>query len=127
MTSDEKRIRDLKTLAVPAAACVVAGRLTGWAPWDWLAVSLLSAALFMKNTAAFLADSWLRFGRALGEVNTRIILGLVFYLVLTPLALFKKLVTGGEDPLRLKKNPAGDSYYKIKNHLYTPADLEKPW
>ena len=125
MTEGEKRAKDLKTLAVLAAACLLAGRLTSWAPWYWLALALLTAALFLKKTAAFIADCWLKFGHALGAVNSRIILTLVFYLALTPLALLKRLFDG--DTLKLRKKPAGESYYEPRDHLYTPADLEKPW
>ena len=125
MTEQNKRLKDLKTMAVLAAACLLAGRLTIWAPWYWLALALLVSALFLKKTAAFIADGWLELGHVLGAINSRIILTLVFYLALTPLALLKKLFAG--DTLKLKKRPAGESYYEPRDHLYAPADLEKPW
>ena len=45
---------------------------------------------------------WIRLGYLLGWVNSRIILGLIFILVLQPIALFMKLFS--YDPLRKKKN-----------------------
>ena len=121
----EKRLKDLKTLAVVAVACVLAGRFTAAASWYWLALALLCLGLFFKKPAAFVAGAWLKFGHILGTINSRIILTLIYYLALTPLALLKKLFS--EDSLRLKKKPHGESYYEPRNHLYAPADLEKPW
>ena len=41
-------------------------------------------------------------GLVLGWINSRIILGLVFFLVLQPIALIMKFV--GYDPLKIKKS-----------------------
>ena len=53
-------------------------------------------------------------GHYLGIVNTKIILGLIFYLVFTPVALFLKLF--GRDPMDRKwKEETGASYWKPSN------------
>ena len=58
--------------------------------------------------------AWMHLGHILGWVNSRIILGLVFLIVLQPIALIMKLL--GHDPLRTKKF-AQESYREIKtNH-----------
>ena len=125
MTDQNKRLKDLKNLAALAAACLLAGRFTAWEPWYWLALALLVVAVFFKKTAASISDGWLKFGHVLGAINSRIILTLVYYLALTPLALLKKLFSG--NTLQLKKNPGGESYYKQRDHFYVSVDLEKPW
>ena len=57
---------------------------------------------------------WMKLGHILGWVNSRIILGLVFLIVLQPIALIMKIL--GHDPLRTKKF-AEESYREIKtNH-----------
>ena len=57
---------------------------------------------------------WMKLGNILGWVNSRIILGLVFLIVLQPIALIMRIL--GHDPLRTKKF-AGKSYREIKtNH-----------
>ena len=43
---------------------------------------------------------WMRLGHALGWINSRIILGLVFLLVLQPISIFMRIL--GYDPLKLK-------------------------
>ena len=58
--------------------------------------------------------AWMKLGHILGWVNSRIILGLVFIIVLQPIALIMQIL--GHDPLRTKKF-AQESYREIKtNH-----------
>jgi len=47
-------------------------------------------------------EIWMKLGLILGFVNSRIILGLVYFLVLIPISFFMKLF--GYDPLLIKKN-----------------------
>ena len=58
--------------------------------------------------------AWIKLGHILGWVNSRIILGLVFFIVLQPIALIMRIL--GHDPLRTKKF-SQKSYREIKtNH-----------
>ena len=52
--------------------------------------------------------AWMKLGFVLGWVNSRIILGLVFLIVLQPIALIMRFL--GHDPLRIKKT--GQKSYK---------------
>jgi hypothetical protein len=52
-------------------------------------------------------DRWMIVGNWLGYINTRIILGGIYYVLITPLGLFMRLL--GYDPLRLLPEKA-DSY-----------------
>ena len=55
--------------------------------------------------------AWMKLGHILGWVNSRIILGLVFLIVLQPIALIMRIL--GHDPLRTKKVDQ-KSYREIK-------------
>ena len=57
--------------------------------------------------------AWMKLGHILGWVNSRIILGLVFLIVLQPIALIMRI--SGHDPLRIKKF-AQKSYREIKTN-----------
>ena len=58
--------------------------------------------------------AWMKLGHILGWINSRIILGLVFLIVLQPIALIMQIL--GHDPLRTKKFTQ-ESYREIKtNH-----------
>lgn len=67
---------------------------------------------------------WFKFTYLLSLIVPNILLGLVFYLILTPVAflatIFKK-----KDALLLKK-PEKSAYQTIKK-TYQPVDLENPW
>jgi len=52
--------------------------------------------------------AWMGFASILGWVNTRIILGLLFYLVLTPISILARFF---RDPLDRKLHDGRDSYW----------------
>jgi len=61
------------------------------APWI-LSLLLLLLALLAPNSLAPLYKLWMAIGNTLGFINTRIILGLVFFVIFTPVAIFLKLL-----------------------------------
>lgn len=66
---------------------------------------------------------WMKFAHALGWVNTRIILTLVYFLIFTPLALFFKLI--GKDPMG-RQIEAVDSYWiKREAKIFKPEDYRR--
>ena len=79
-----------------------------------LSIPFLILGLINSKILTPLNKAWMRFGLALGWVNSRIILGLVFIIVLQPIALIMRMF--GYDPLR-KKRDNKRSYREIKeNH-----------
>ncbi len=94
---------------------------------DWLLyVSLVVglAGLFSPFLSRWIDWGWMQFVWALGWVNSRILLSLVFFVVLLPISLLFRLITG-KDTMMLKKRT--DTYFKERNHTFTPKDLEHPW
>ncbi len=66
---------------------------------------------------------WMRFAEALGWVNTRIILGLVFYLMFVPIGLVMRLFN---DPMRRKFDDSADSY-RVQSNAVKHENMEKPF
>ena len=56
---------------------------------------------------------WMAVGQVLGWINTRIILGLIFYGVLTPMGLVRRLFLS-KDAMRHKFEPDADTYRVIR-------------
>lgn len=56
--------------------------------------------------------AWMFFGRILAWINTRIILGLLFYLLLTPVSLFLKLIR--RDVLNRKIDRSRSTYWHLR-------------
>jgi len=57
-----------------------------------------------------LGRAWVRFARAVGRVNTTILLSLVFLTLVTPVALVRRLLR--RDPLERRPDPATGSYWR---------------
>jgi hypothetical protein len=63
-----------------------------------LAIALILPALVAPQALAPAHRVWMALGRALGWVNTRLVLGLIFFGVVTPTGLVLRLA--GRDPMR---------------------------
>lgn len=63
--------------------------------WKWMlcgSVFFLITGLFVYHILKPIYIGWMTFAVALGWLNTRIILGLTFFLIFTPVALFFRLI-----------------------------------
>jgi hypothetical protein len=73
-----------------------------------------------------IAVLWLGLSDLLGAVVSRILLSIVFFLVVTPIAILRRLM--GKDSLKLRAFKAGnDSVMLERNHTFIGRDLEKPF
>ena len=80
----------------------------------WLGIISLIVAISKPRLLIYPYRVWMKLGHILGLVNSRIILGLVFLIVLQPIALIMRIF--GHDPLRTKKF-SQKSYRELKtNH-----------
>jgi hypothetical protein len=73
-----------------------------------LTVILVVPALVAPRILAPVYRVWMLLGEVLAWINTRIILGVVFYGVVTPIGLLMRLT--GRDPMRRQLERAGESY-----------------
>jgi len=80
-------------------------------PRQWalaLAIALVLPALVAPRILAPVYRAWMALGEVLAWINTRIILGVVFYGVVTPIGLVMRLT--GRDPMRRQFDRASESY-----------------
>ena len=73
-----------------------------------LTVALVVPALIAPRVLAPVQRLWLKLGEGLAWINTRILLGLVFYGLITPMGVVMRLM--GRDPMRRQLEPSGESY-----------------
>lgn len=71
----------------------------------------------------WLVWAWYKLALILSRVMNPLILGLVYYTFISPIAILFRLF--GNDPLELKATKG--SMYEIREKRYTKEDLEKPW
>ena len=84
----------------------------GAGPRWWSLVIALGFAVVSLTRPSLLAPLnrlWLKFGLLLNRIVSPLVMGLLFYLVITPIALMMRLT--GKDPLRLKYDAAARSYW----------------
>ena len=86
-----------------------------------LLLDMIAPALFKPA-----AKVWFGLSHVLGTVMSKVILALVFFVVLTPMGLLRGLL--GKDPMRVRQFKQGtDSVFRVRDHAFTPADIEQPF
>lgn len=118
------RVQVVETFAVFALVSLLPAVFSQRQKLTILTLALLFVALFMKPLAEVVAGWWLKLSRVLSDLNNRIILTIIFYLVLTPIARIYRLFN--KDTLNLDRNEPG-SFYAERNHTYDKSDLQKMW
>ncbi len=93
--------------------------------WPFLvAAPLWIAALLAPPLLAPVHRVFTRVGEALGWINTRIVLGLVYFLLLTPMALVMRCFR--RDALRLSFDPSLKSY-RVSSERLPRERMEVPY
>lgn len=119
-----KQLRSFGLLVGSIFVAIGAWPLLMGQPLRWWALGLGSVLIILGSVVpASLAlpyKGWMAVGHVLGWINTRIILGIVFYGLVTPLGLIRRAM--GKDPLHVAYDPRLDTYRVPKspraaNHL----------
>ena len=111
---DKKGLRDFG-LITGALFAVIFGLLLPWKfewtwpIWPWVILAVLSLMAFsapMQLRPVYRV--WMRIGLAIGSVMSRVILGFVFFLVVTPIGIMMRAT--GKDPMNRQLDANVDSY-----------------
>jgi len=98
---------------------------TSISKWPWLiALILILWALFIPTTLKHPYRIWMKFGLVMNWINTRLILGILFFGLFFPIGLLFKLF--GKDPMHRKLDKSISSY-KEHNELESKSNLEQPF
>lgn len=93
--------------------------------WPWaIAAVLWLAALAWPRSLAWPHRWWTRLGHALGWVNTRVILTVIYFVAVTPLGFV--LWIFGRDRMKRGFNPKERSY-RVASRAQPPRGMEKPY
>jgi len=90
--------------------------ILGRAPRTWafgLGGVFLLVALLLPSVLAPLNRLWMRFGLLLHRVVSPIALGIMFFVVITPMGWLMRAM--GKDLLRLRRDPHASSYWIERN------------
>jgi hypothetical protein len=77
-----------------------------------VAAVLICPALIYPKSLFWIHKSWMMLGHVLGWINTRIILGAIFYAVVTPIGVIRRWL--GKDPMGRRLRPDLESYRVVR-------------
>lgn len=80
--------------------------------------------VFLPVVGDFIVKIWYKIAEGLGWFNSRVILSILFFVFLSPIAALYRLFT--KNPMGIKR-PSTNSVYTERNHVYQKKDLEQIW
>lgn len=120
----ESRERDLEVVVSLTLGSLLIFFLTRRIGFVIVAVMLLFVSLISKSATAKIVKIWLRITKAVGGGVNAIVLTVIFYGFLTPLAwLYRRF---HKNPLFIEKGNRA-SFFINRNHVFEKEDFEKPW
>lgn len=91
-----------------------------------LSIGLLVISMTFPGFYRPLAWFWFGLSHILGTVMSKVLLTLAFFVVVTPVALIRKI--SGADTMQLTKWKRGDSsVFIVRDRKFTSRDMEKPY
>jgi hypothetical protein len=115
----EEKVEGSSDRAFGITFAVVFGIIAAWPVIWWRAAPIwwalgvagvfLAVGLVAPTVLGPLNKLWLRFGLLLHHIITPIVMGLIFFVAVTPTGLILRAM--GKDMLRLKPDPAAKSYW----------------
>lgn len=127
--TDHKGLRQFglqMALVIPMLFGIALPWLFGWSwpLWPWLlAATFLLLVLLHAPGLYYPYRVWMAFAAVMGWLNTRLLLGVVFYLLIMPLGLLLRLC----GKLQYQAHPKGDSFWRQPDKEPTAKDLEDPF
>ena len=96
-----------------------------WPLWPWIVFFVLGTfGLALPLALKPVYRIWMRFGLLASKVTTPLILGIVFFVVISPVALIKKLF--GRDAMARAFDRSVPTY-RVESKRNDPINLERPF
>lgn len=89
----------------------------------YISLGIGLVCLVIKPAGDWIVWGWYKLAELLSKVMNPMVLGLVFFIFITPIALLFRLF--GNDPMRMGDNRG--SMYELRDHTFTKDDLKNPW
>ncbi len=117
------RSKHLETILVLVLALLVCYFIFGGTNWIKAAIVLGLIGVFIPFLAEKIHWLWMKLAHVLGYIMSRVLLSVIFFVILVPLAFFSRLA--GKNSVNLKKG--ANTYFRERNFLYTKDSLENVW
>jgi hypothetical protein len=91
-----------------------------------LGIILLIVDMVVPNVFRPVAKIWLGISHVLGTIMSKLLLTVIFFLVVTPVGIIRKVF--GKDTLKLKKwKKDTASVFTVRDHSFEAGDIETPY
>jgi hypothetical protein len=120
----DQRGKHLETLLVIATGMTAFFFMTDRKELLYIGLGLGILGLAVPIAANYIHLGWTGLAKVLGFINSHIILTVIFFLALTPLALIRRF--SKKDTLQLRRKTE-KSYFSEREHSYEAKDLGNPW
>jgi hypothetical protein len=123
-------LRQFGLLAGSLIAAVLGGLIPwlrghSYPAWPWvIGAALIGCGAIYPGALRYPFAIWSAAAKLLGWLNTRLILALLFYVVVTPMGLVMRLI--GRDPMARKFEPRASSYRTASRRIPIRS-LERPF
>ncbi|WP_287962910.1 SxtJ family membrane protein [Alcanivorax sp.] len=95
-----------------------------WPLWPWVVAGILVIwGMIVPSSLNPVYNLWMKFGHAVGWINSRIILGIMFVSIIIPVGLLWRMLV--RDPLKMKCNESGS--YRVVSKQPMNNYLERPY
>jgi predicted membrane protein len=85
-----------------------------------IAFLLLFIAFSSKKISLFIESYWFKLSKVLAFISNRILLGMIFFIILTPIALAYRM-------FKRQKKKNQESFYVEYDKTFKPEDLKNTW
>jgi len=94
-----------------------------WLPWA-IGGIMVTLGLVAPRALNPIYHGWMRFGLIMHAIQTPLILGIVFYLMVLPMGIIKRLL--GDDPMQ-RKLENEKATYRVPSKVRTKISMERPF
>ncbi len=119
-----KKINSKETIIVLITACLILNCFFKNQIWFYSGILLGLIGIFSNYISEKIHFAWMTLAKLMSKISTTILLFILFFLILTPMALLKKRFSAFN--FLLKNNNLKSTFIDI-NKTYGKSDLEKMW
>ena len=118
------REKNLETILIISAGLLVFYFIFNLKILVAIALLLSIIGLFLNYIAGIISNLWLKLAQLLGFISSKILLTLVFFVFLFPIALLSRLFR--KTTMHLKRKTE-DTYYFTRDYEFSAKDFENAW
>lgn len=96
-----------------------------WPLWPWpIALMFLAAGLLFPESLRFVFKWWMRLGHLISKITTPLLLGILYYLIITPVGLIRRALQ--KDSMARHIDPS-TATYKVDSRQPDHSHMERPF